>query len=82
MAAAALAGWSAGAGAACGTTFGVALWSADPDALGRNAGGGSSIVFFGSIGTMNGSAMRGRFGVTPLEPRGRITGVIMTTSSV
>src|SRR5581483_5461155 len=47
-----------------------------------NAGAAGSIDFLGSIGGRNGSANRGRFGVTPGELFGKIIGVIMTTSSV
>jgi hypothetical protein len=71
--AAGFAGEAFGAGACC---------SAAPVVWRRNAGGGISIDFFSGMGCRNCSCTRGRFGVTPLEPRGRISGVIITTSSV
>jgi len=67
------AGEAFGAGACC---------SAAPVAWRRNAGGGMSIDFFSGMGCRNCSWTRGRFGVTPFELRGRISGVIITTSSV
>src|SRR5205823_5920101 len=47
-----------------------------------NAGGGASNVFFCGSGARYGSTWRGRAVVTPAEFRGRICGVIITTSSV
>ena len=46
------------------------------------AGAGVGTTFFCSIGGRYGSVIVGRFGVTPGESLRRISGVIMTTSSV
>ena len=47
-----------------------------------NAGGGGATDFSCGSAGMYGSGVRGRFGVTPRELFGRISGVIITTSSV
>ena len=65
-------------GGACG----AATAAAAADVGGVNAGAGASTDFFCSSVGRNGSGTRGRFGVTPFELRGRISGVIITTSSV
>src|ERR1700730_4111964 len=46
------------------------------------AGDGGGTVFLSGSGGRNCSGVRGRSGVTPSEFLGRISGVIMTTSSV
>src|SRR5262245_11095197 len=73
-AAAGIAGAAAGAGAAAAPRGAVVV------VVAGNAAGGGSNVFF--AGDMNGSWILGKLPVTPFDPFGRISGVIITTSSV
>src|SRR5205085_2884590 len=74
------AGAAGSAAAAGGVVLAGAAFAGGAGAT--NAGGGGSNDFFCGSGGRYGSAWRGRVAVTPAEPFGRISGVIMTTSSV
>src|SRR5205814_7266001 len=77
VAAAAAGALSAGDGFAT-ATGGAAGWASDV----LNAGAGIGTSFFIESGGKYGSTSFGRFGVTPGELLARISGVIITTSSV
>jgi hypothetical protein len=60
----------------------VVLPSACERAAGVNAGGSGGFACFSLTGGMNVSGVRGSWLVTPTESLARISGVIITTSSV
>ena len=83
--AAAAAGDSAAPGAAAGVATLDGVLAGVTNALGRSevkAGGSGGTVFLSGSGARNGSGVRGSAVVTPEEVRARISGVIITTSSV